>query len=176
MSTIARQNFEPARPFRPDQVADFPLNDPNLADPTNAVCLIDGEWMTLNTSYKAIRASVIGTPGDPSLTFSFPYFLEKGRTDVQAMGERKASLLWKDAWEFDTRLYDAAAVVGSGTAITGSNMFKPVKVATITISGRNVSGLVGHGGSGDAHPIVGYITRFPTTNGGKLRIRGGMIF
>lgn len=174
MSTVMRVNFEPVRDVLPVQRTDFPLADGTLADPLNAVALVDGEWMVLNSDYKILRASTIGSVGNEATKRSFPLWAERGRYDVQAMGERKMPVLWLGAWEFDTRIYDATAVVVSGAAITAVD--QAVKVATITIGTRNYTGLVGHGGSGDAAIVVGYVTRLPANNGGKLRLRGGMLY
>jgi hypothetical protein len=48
-----------------------------------------------------------------------------------------------------------------------------LKVATVALGGRNYCGLVGHGGSGDSSPVIGYVTRLPASNGGKLRFING---
>jgi hypothetical protein len=174
MSTVLRVNFEPVRDVLPIQKAVFPLADGNLANPLNAVALVDGEWLIVNSSYKIERATDVATLGAEATKHSWPVWNEKGRTDVQAVAERRTVLLWLGMWEFDTRIYDATAVVVAGAAITAVD--QPVKVATIAIGGRNYTGLVGHGGSGDTAIVVGYVTRLPTDNGGKLRIRGGMLY
>ena len=49
-------------------------------------------------------------------------------------------------------------------------------VATITIGSRNYTGLVGSQASDTTIIQVGYVSRLPANNGGKLRIRGGMIY
>lgn len=174
MSTVTRVNFEPVRDVLPIQRADFPLADPNLADPLNAVALVDGEWMKLDASYKIVRASTIGSVGNEATARSYPLWAERGRYDVQALGERKMPVLWLGNWEYNTRIFDASAVVGSGAAISAVD--QPLKVATITLGGRNYTGLVGHGGSSDTSIVVGYVTRLPTANGGKLRLRGGGLY
>ena len=174
MSTVQRVNFEPHRDVMPVQRADFPLADKTLADPLNAVALVDGEWMTLDASSKLVRAANIASVGNEASFPSFPLWAERGRTDIQAGGDRKAPVLWMGAWEFNTRIFDATATVGSGAPITVR--FQPVKVATITIGTRNYVGLVGHGGSGDTSIKVGYVTKLPAANGGKLRIRGGILY
>lgn len=176
MSTVNRQgNFEPVRPVNPYQVAEFPLVDGTLVDPLNAVALVEGEWMTLDANgVKCVRATTIGSVGNEAAKRSYPLWAERGRTDLQARGERAVPLLWKDAWEFDTRIFDLSAVVGSGAAITAFD--QPVKVATITIGTRNYSGLVGHGGSGDTSKVVGYVSKLPAVNGGRLRVRGGSLY
>lgn len=180
MSTVQRVNFEPVRDVLPIQRMNLPLADPTIADPLNAVALVDGEWMNLNTTGTALeRATDITTPGAVTTGLSYPCWNERGRSDVLATGERRTVVLWLGAWEFDSRIYDAAAVVSGGLAITAVG--QPLKVATITLGGRNYSGLVGHGGSPatggtDTEPVVGYVTKLPANNGGKLRLRGGVSY
>ena len=171
MSTVQKTNFEPVRDVLTVVRADYPLADTTLANPGNALALVDGEWMTLNATAKLVRGSVVGTPDDPAVTLTWPLWAERGRTDVQTMADRKMPVLWMGQWEFDSRIFDAAAIVGSGAAITF--MFQPLKVATITLGSRNYTGLVGHGGSGDTDIIIGSVTKLPAVNGGKLRLRGG---
>lgn len=171
MSTVQKVNLEPCTDIMPIWRKDLPLADKTLADPLNAVALVDGEWMTLNSAYQWVRASVVGTPGDPALLRSFVLWNERGRTDRLGMADRKTTGLFRGEYESDTRIYDAAAAIGSGVAIT--TVMQPLKVATITIGTRNYTGLVGHGGSADTHPVVGYVTRLPSTNGGKLRFISG---
>jgi len=171
MSTIQKVNFEPVTDILPVQRRDFPLADPTLAQPLNAAALVDGEWLTLNSSYQLLRASVLASADDPALLISFPLFAERGRYDVQGIAGTKMPVLFRGDYEFDTRVFDAAAAVGSGAAIT--TPLQPLKVATITIGTRNYSGLVGHGGAADTHPIRGYVTRLPASNGGKLRFISG---
>jgi hypothetical protein len=171
MSTVQRVNFEPKRDVLSVQRAAFPLADKTLADPTNAVALVDGEWMTVNASDQLVRAAAIATPDNEATQLSFPLWHERGRYDGQALAERKLPILWLGGWEFDTRIFDATATSGSGAAIT--TMFQALKVATITIGTRNYVGIVGHGGAGDSAIVVGHVTRLPANNGGKLRMRGG---
>jgi hypothetical protein len=174
MSTLQRINFVPVSDILPIQRRDFALNDPTLANPTNPNCFVDGEWFTLNTSYQAVRAAAIGSPNSSYATVrSFPLFAEKGRYDIQAMSLNKIPLLYRGDYEFDDRIYDATQAIHGGAAIT--YIMQPLKVATITFSGRNFVGLVGHGtpGGGDVDPIVGYVTRLPSSNGGQLRFISG---
>lgn len=171
MSTLAKVNFEPVSDVLPVWRRDLPLADPTLADPDNAVALVDGEWVTFDSAYRWARAATIGTPGNLATVPSFPVFNERGRSDRQGMAERKTTALQQGPYEYDTRIFDATVALGSGAAITTVN--QPLKVATITFSGRNFVGLVGHGGAADASPIVGYVTKLPTNNGGKLRFRSG---
>ncbi len=168
MSTVQKVNFEPVSNLLQLQTRDYPLLDPTLANPMNSVCLVDGEWVSVDTNGKLIRASAIGTPADPATLLSYPLWAERGRTDVQAMGSRKAPLLYLGPWEADTRIFDATSMVHNGR----------VAVQTITLGGRNYSGLVANGtiAAPGAGITVGFITRLPTVNGGKLRIRGGTLY
>lgn len=171
--TILRENFRPVGDVLPVVRRDFPLADKDLANPDNPLALEGGEWMTLNSAYKLVRAADVSAAGNvPAATaLTFPLWYEQGRYDVQAMAERKPPMLWMGSWEFETRVFDAAAVIGSGAAI--SALWQPVKVATVTIGTRVYCGLVGHGGSGDTALVVAYVTKLASDNGGWLRIRGG---
>jgi hypothetical protein len=177
MSTLQKINFTPVSDILPVQRRDFPSADPTLVQPFNAVVLVDGEWMTLNSSYQAIRATDILTPGahqPAGATFaprSFPLFAERGRADVQALSQSKIPLLWRGDYEFDTRIFDATVTVNGGQPI--AFVMQPLKVGTITFGGRNFSGLVGHNVTGDNDPIVGYVTKLPANNGGQLRFISG---
>jgi hypothetical protein len=173
MSTIMKVNFEPVSDYIPIQTRDFGLADTTLSDPLNANCLVDGEWMTIDANYHLVRAAVIGTPGNRAAVRSFPLFAERGRTDTRSMADVKFPILFIGQYEFDTRIFDASAALGSGAAIT--TVMQPLKAATITVSsaGRNYVGLVGHGGSADSDPILGYVTRLPSANSGKLRFLSG---
>ena len=175
MSTVQRVNFEPVTDINPVHRRDFPLSDKTLADPSNAVALVDGEWMTLDNTAginfgKLVRAADVTTPGDPATVVSFPLFAERGRYDIQALADRKMPVLYRGEYEFDTRIFDATAIIGAGAAIT--TMLQPVKVATITLGSRNYVGLVGAAYADNA-AIVGYVTRLPSGNGGKLRFING---
>lgn len=171
MSTIQKVNFEPVSDILPVWRKDLALADKTLADPLNAVALIDGEWLTLNSSYQWVRATTISSVGNPATARSFLCFNERGRSDRMGMADKKTTALFRGEYEGDTRVYDAAAVVGSGAAI--SAVLQPLKVATITIGTRNFTGLVGHGGSADTDLVVGYVTKLPANNGGKLRFMSG---
>lgn len=174
--TILRENFRPVGDVLPVVRRDFPLADKQLANPENPLSLYDGEWMTLDSSYKLVRAADVATPdAEPAAgALCFPLWAENGRFDIQAMADRKPPLLWMGNWEFETRVFDPAATAGAGAAITA--LWQAVKVATVTIGTRNFVGLVGHGGGGDSALIVGYVTKLSTDNGGWLRVRGGFGF
>lgn len=170
MSTVQRVNFSPVSDVLPICRRDFPLADVTLANPLNPAALIDGEWVTLTSSYQIQRAASIASAGTGATLRSWPVWAEKGRYDVQANSGRKTPVLWLGEWEWDTRIFDGTAAVGSGAAMT---LLGPVKVASVTLGASIYCGLVGHGGSGDTAPVVGYVTRLPANNGGKLRFRSG---
>jgi hypothetical protein len=175
MSTVQRVNFEPVRDVLPIQRGEFPLVDQTLADPYNAVCLVDGEWMVLDPliSGKMVRASNIAVVSNLCTTHPYPLWAERGRTDVLGKAERSMPILWLGSWEFDTRIFDATVVAVGGAAITAID--QAVCVATITLGTRNYTGLVGWL-TGCLGTVVGRVTRLPANNGGKLRIRGGMLY
>ena len=172
MSTVQKVNFEPVSDINPIHRRDVPLADPTLANPGNAVCLVDGEWMTFNSSAKLIRASDVTTLGAVASTLAFPLFAERGRYDVQAMAERKMPVLFLGQYEFETRIFDVAAAINGAANIAITSMLQPVSVMTIALGGRNYSGLVGRALTANV-PIVGYVTRLPASNGGRLRFISG---
>jgi hypothetical protein len=171
MSTIQRVNFAPVSDILPVTRRDFGMADPTLANPLNPAAFIDGEWVSLTTSYQIQRPMSIAAAGNLATVRSFPLWAEKGRYDVQANSGRNTPVIWLGEAEWDTRVFDASAVVGSGAAIT--TVMQPLKVASVSIGGVIYSGLVGSGGSADASPIIGYCTRLPANNGGQLRFRTG---
>jgi hypothetical protein len=82
-------------------------------------------------------------------------------------------------YEAETRIFDAAAKSSGGAAVQYpaiSYVGQPLQAATITVGTRTLSGLVGADMDDftSDHPIVvGYVTRLPTNNGGKLRFQSG---
>lgn len=163
MSTVQRVNFEPVSDLFLTQRRDYPLADPTLANPLNAAALVDGEWVKLDTAGKLLRAATFASVGDPATAPSTPLWSERGRSDTQSV--RKHTTLVGGWYEADTRIFDAAATIGGAAAIT--TVGQALKVATVTIGARNYCGLVG---ALNTDPyIVGYVTKLPANNGGKLR-------
>ncbi len=171
MSTLAKVNFEPQSDILKVDRRDYPLADGTLSATSNPVCLIDGEWVTLNSSMHLVRATDITTLNNQATVRSFPLFAEKGRYDVRANADKKMPILFMGQYEADTRIFDSTATSHSGAAITFA--LQPLKVATISFGGRKFTGLVGHAGAADDDPVVGYVTRLPAANGGKLRFITG---
>lgn len=173
MSTIQKVNLELVSDHLKVQVRDFALADRTLAEPLNAAHLLDGEWFTIDTNYKAARACSVAGAGNVATQTSYLCWSERGRTDVLASAQRKIPLILMGEYEADTRLFDASVALSGGAAIT--TVGQPLKVGSISIGGKIVTGLVG-AVAGDGEPIVGRVTRLPANNGGKLRfIRGSTI-
>ena len=174
MSTLQKTNFTPVTSILEVNRRALPLADATLCNPLNSIVLCDGEWVTINTSYQLVRAtSDVAAPATGYATVrSFPVFVERGRSDTQAMALLKVSFLFGGFYEFDTRIFDAALTTHSGAAMT--YIMQPLKVATVVFGGRAFSGLIGHGAVGaDTDPIVGYVTKLPSSNGGQLRFMTG---
>lgn len=180
MATVQRINLELISDVIPIVRRDFQLADKTLVDPFNAAVLIDGEWMVVNDTYKLVRATDVNTAGAKAANSgkrvrSFPLFAERGRTDVQAIG--KSIVLFGGWYEAETRIFDAAAKVGGGAPVEYpaiTYVGQPLQVATITVGTRSLSGLVGADVdefTSNIPFIVGWVTRLPTNNGGKLRFR-----
>lgn len=172
--TPLQQNLKPVSDLMLIEPKSFELADRTLASPLSALRLFDGEWVNFDNAGKLVRACDIATlgtagAGGRATKAAFLYFEQSGVTDVQALG--KAAIVWRAGdWEFDTRIFDAAAVVASGAAITGS--LQPLKVATIAGAARNYVGLVGHGGVGvDSAPIACYAVSGVPGADGFLRIK-----
>lgn len=125
---------------------DFYLADKTLGKPTNANPLMDGEYLKLDTNYKVVRAA----DGD----LGFAMFMEKGRFDVQALG--KTTVLFAGTYEADTRVFTAAGLTLGG---------KLQISASVTVDTLTKTGLANY----SAGEVLGFVTRLPANNGGKLR-------
>lgn len=177
MAIVQKVNFEPVSDINMVVRRDFQLADPTLADPLNSVALVDGEWMTLDSTGKLVRATDLTTEGNGVTTpLAFPLFAERGRTDIQALAERRMPVLFMGPYEFDTRIFKATAIntgsVGATQSIAITSILQPLKIVTVELGGRKYSGLGGADAAGN-DPIVGYVTRLPSANGGKLRFISG---
>lgn len=142
--------------------ASAPVADKQLINPSNLLCYYDGEWIKISSTGKVERATTITTLGNANTAaLVHPVMSERGSTDVQASPDGHISyLIGPYGHRWTTSVYDATVSIGSGTTITGA-YGQPLKVATIALvtpqGSRNLSGLVGHGGSGDTDPIVGRV-------------------
>jgi hypothetical protein len=131
---------------------DFYLANKSLGNPTDSNPLMDGEFLKLDTAYKLVRA------GDGELGWAV--FMEKGRYDVQALG--KTTILFAGTYEADTRVFTT-----SGLTLGGKLQVS----ASVTVDSLTKTGLANY----SAGEVVGYVTRLPANNGGKLRFIQTMV-
>lgn len=125
---------------------DFPVADRTLVNPNNANPLMDGEFMNLDSAYRLIRGV--------NSSFGMALFVERGRMDVQAIG--KVTVLMGNTYEADTRVFTTTSLtLGCKLQIS----------ASVTVDSLTKSGLALYS-SGE---VIGYCTRLPANNGGKLR-------
>lgn len=127
---------------------DFEVNSPNYVDPEHADVILMGEYVELNGLYKLIR----GTGGDYP---QFPVFVEKGRSDIQAI--RMLTVLFIGGFEADTLIFDTSAppVLGAKLEVD----------AAVDYNGKTVSGLK----TWSAGYVAGYVTRIAANNNDYLR-------
>ena len=164
---VTQNNFEPVSNLLYNQTSSIALADPTLADPQNAAALVDGEWCVIDANKKLARAADVSTPAAAATLPSYPVWDEKGRTDNQALGGRNKTVIYMGPWEFDTDIFDASGMTHNGL----------VSVATVVIDSVNYVGLINAGtfvAPTASVVIVGYVTRLPAANNGRLRIRGGV--
>lgn len=128
---------------------DFYITDPTLLNPNNGNPLLDGEWLELDSSYKALR----GTSGGGSHEAIFPswqLFAERGRYDTQAIG--KAPVLFLGGYEAECKIATLAGIT-VGTALV---------VQDVTFQSVTKRGLAALGAGGGEHLIFAYATRIFT--------------
>ena len=143
---MPKPNFEMVTEVQGLLRRDFSMADKTLLNPNNANPLIDGEFVELDSSYSLIRAG--------NQKFAFAVFAERGRFDVQAIG--KTVVLFGGTYEADTDVFTAASLTLGGKLQTNNN---------VTVNSNTKSGLSNHTGG----EIVGFVTRLPANNGGRLR-------
>lgn len=129
---------------------DLEMADTTLLDPTEADCLIQGEWVVLNSAGKAERPAA-------SVRGAMQVFTPKGDFGAQAIG--KVAVLQLHDYEAETVVFDDAFAGSVGDALT---------VTAITVDGVARAGL-NAAGSGDF--VYGHVTKLPASNGGKLRFQ-----
>lgn len=156
--------------------SDIALADKTLANPQNAVAIMDGEWLTYDSATKLVRPTDITSVNDEvgnNDHLLFPVWSERGRSDVQTIGQMP--VIYQGVYEADTTIFDAAVDIGAGDPITAVG--QPLKLATISLttptgSARLYTGIVGSLYN-EAVPApthwVGYVVKLPANNGGKLR-------
>lgn len=132
----------------PVQRRDFYAANTALLNPNNANPLIDGEWLELDSSYKAARGT--GEADTPS----FQLFAERGRYDTQSIG--KVPLLFLGMYEAQ------CSVVNTAGCAVGDALV----VQDVTFQSLTRRGLAKLGAGAGQHMIFGYVTRVLT---GKLQ-------
>lgn len=160
--TARKVYLEPTGPLNHLWRPSFSLANPELLKPSNASAggadsaLIDGEWLTLNSARKLVRAAdLTQAAGTASSKRGFLWWEELGRYDVQAI--QQGNILFTGHCEFNTLVFD-------GTGI--SDCMTPLMTGVVVVDGIKRSGLLLRTGS---NPIVGYVTKLPANNGGKLQ-------
>jgi hypothetical protein len=130
----------------PVQRRDFYAAVPSLLNPNNANPLLDGEWLQLDTNYKAARGAD-GSGTHEAVVPSWQLFAERGRYDTQAIG--KVPLLYLGLYEAECKIVDV-----TGADVGDALVVQDVTFQTLTRRGLKVLGA----GSGE-HLIFGYVTR-----------------
>jgi hypothetical protein len=126
------------------EVADKDLLNPNVS---GKVPLIDGEFVTENSEYKLIRPTSNDVP-------AYAYLEWRGALEVQAAG--KASVVKGGPYEADTIVFDSTSLVLHSRLMQGD----------VTVGGATRRGLLLRTAS---NLVMGYVTRLPASNGGRLR-------
>jgi hypothetical protein len=139
-------NFELTTELQLVHRRDFAVANNAQINPTNANPIIDGEFMEIDSAYKLIRA------GNGKAAFAV--FAERGRYDVQAI--KKLTVLFGNSYEADTRVFTSAGLVLGGNLQTSN---------AVTVDAQTKSGLLVWASG----PVIGFVTRLPATNGGRLR-------
>jgi hypothetical protein len=152
MSTV--QTFKLVTELIPLTRRDFEVNSVNYVDPEHADVILMGEFVELNDSYKIIRGTGADVP-------HFAVFVEKGRSDIQAI--RMMTCLFLGGYEADTLIFDSLAPPALGAKLEVD--------PAVTYNGKTVSGLKTWGAG--AH--IGYVTRRAVNNNDYLRFLQTMV-
>ena len=137
---------------------DFPISDPLLLDfeSTSPLALIMGEYLTLDSNYKLARAANPGVPPGP-----WPLYMEKGRSDTQAFGEKRTMVLFMGGYWAETKVFTGTPTLGQA-----------LEVADISFAGGTRSGLQAH--AAGTNPVIGYVTKLAADNGGWLQFQSSL--
>jgi len=151
---MAGPNFELITELQTLTRRDFTVADSTILSPVAPLPLVDGEWLELNSSYQLAR----GATGVATSMLTFPVHTERGRYDTQAIG--KVNVLMLGMYEAETQvMLSSGIVLGEGLIVNNLS------------SGAHIGrrGIVEQGSSTGGQLVVGYATKLPSTNGGKLR-------
>ncbi len=125
---------------------DFVLANPALLNPNNANPLLDGEWLQIDSNYKAARGAD-GSGTHEAIVPSWQLFAEKGRYDTQAV--QKAPVLFIGGYEAECKICD----------LTGATVGNALVVQDVTFQSLTRRGLKVLGAGTGEHLIFGYVTR-----------------
>jgi len=146
---MAQVNFKLLTPWTVQERQSFEVADRTLLTPTNSLALEMGEFLQFDSAFKLVR-------GDGSVP-AFAMLDEKGRSDIQAIGQVTVLLLGH--YMADTYVFDNATPPALGAKLMVDTVTNAAKSLT------NKSGLKTHGGGADL--TMGYVLRTAATNSGN---------
>lgn len=174
---MAKQNMRLVTTNAPLIRHSLPPAQESLLDPNNTpgtapdpLYLLDGEWLGFNDDYKFARegAANAASGGDGTLAPSaagavslcrwYPFWMERGRTDMRAIAEGRCTVILGGAcWEADFTEDVLAAADISGGFNVGDALYVNWLSAGADINRRR--GLTKVKNAGDAGFIHGFVTR-----------------
>lgn len=146
---------------------DLKMTDEDLVRPPGAVVgstpILAGEWLTYDADYKGVRGSTqnvtLGNLATDPIAFKcWPAYYDQGMTDVQVL-KRVPVLFIYPGVEVDTTVYEDGGAFTMSGAVMATQVTDP--------DGATRCGLAPVSGT---HLVVGYVTRLPAANDGKLRV------
>jgi hypothetical protein len=152
---MATLNFELITELQTLTRRDFPVADTAILNPLNAVPLVEGEWLQLNSSYALERGSGIQTNAAV-----FPVHTERGRYDTQAIG--KVNVIMLGMYEAETLLHE--------TTMSGWVVGDQLQINTVAVSGVNRRTIEKDDGGTDNRVLVGFISKI-TGTGAAAKVR-----
>ena len=117
----------------------------NPLNPNDARFYDMGEWLEYDDAYRFRRGGDNVAGGSEADRMSWPFFLERGRYDMQGIAGGRATVLYGGFYEFVTDVCDYAAIAALGAAAVGTAL--TVNDVTINAVVRralavNVAGIV----------------------------------
>jgi hypothetical protein len=133
-------------------VRDFPVDANNLLDFEDTVnCLEMGEFLTINSSQKAIRAANPGVAPGP-----WAMYAEKGRSDLQSFAEKRVPVIMLGNYWAETKIFNTSSPPAFGAALA---------VVNVTYGTKTCSGLSTY----SSGSLIGYVTKTGASNNGWLQ-------
>lgn len=150
---MALSNFDLVTELQTVTRRDFPLAAETILKPLSANPLLDGEWLEIDGSYKLARGAGSGASKE-GIVPAYPVYVERGRTDTQAIG--KVTVLMLGMYEAETLIVDTAGPLAVGDALT---------VQEVSIGGVAKRGLKKVGAE-NGRVVVGFVSKI---SGSKVR-------